>query len=132
MPDVQRYILWFWFARGAKVYLSPCIVSTSSCGIFGCCFFQLGWVLEVGFLFWCFCEFLFCLVGLGFFGWLFFLMEGVSRSLVLSGAKMILIVHFRRVDIFLLVVGFGFCFVVFFKQVLETMPFIKEKYLLSN
>lgn len=46
---------------------------------------------------------------------------------------MILVVHFRRDEVFLVVVGFGFCFVLsVFKPMLETMPFIKEKHLPSN
>lgn len=38
-------------------------------------------------------------------------MEGVSGSLVLSGAKMVLVIHFRRVWIFLVMV-FVFCSVL--------------------
>lgn len=82
-------------------------------GFGGCWFFGLGW----GVCFW--------LIG--------FLIESVSRSLVHSGAKMVLVVHFRRDEVFLVVVGFGFCFVLsVFKPMLETMPFIKEKHLPSN
>lgn len=46
-------------------------------------------------------------------GWLVFLMEGVFRSLVLSGAKMVLVVHFRRDGIFFGGGGFWVLFCVF-------------------
>lgn len=52
-------------------------------------------------------------------------MEGVSRSLVLSGAKMVSVVHFGRAGIFLFVVVFGFC-ILFLSRCLKLCHLLKK------